>query len=268
MVIPGFTFLTNDKEVSFKDTSFGLGTSYSWDFGDGLTDSNREPTHKYSEYGFYKIKLEVTDAEGSYAITLPLGLSGRAFDTPTIPVAAAFYDRFPEEIKNLVTPTYLNTVIRKWQKYISVFIRPTISSDVIHQELYWPTLYNDLVTDLVVIDIFESQIRNYLLLLMARSSSASSGGGSGGSTQNVKSITTGPAIVEWYDIGSTAADQLSSAGKPGGLIDQCKNTACLNAGYLHIPLEFCKELEKPYIPFGIAKKPHKHRSNHHTPDRG
>lgn len=51
-------------EVSFKDNSWPLGGSYYWDFGDGTTSSEVNPTHTYSEVGNYTVSLTVENEFG------------------------------------------------------------------------------------------------------------------------------------------------------------------------------------------------------------
>ncbi|HIC95607.1 TPA: PKD domain-containing protein, partial [Candidatus Bipolaricaulota bacterium] len=40
-------------------------SSWSWDFGDGETSTERNPTHTYAKAGTYTVKLKVTDNEGA-----------------------------------------------------------------------------------------------------------------------------------------------------------------------------------------------------------
>lgn len=50
-------------EVSFRDaTTGGTGSySYYWDFGDGTSSFERDPTHEYARFGVYDVALTVTD---------------------------------------------------------------------------------------------------------------------------------------------------------------------------------------------------------------
>lgn len=56
----GFAPLT----VKFTDNS-RLGNSYAWDFGDGTTSTDKNPTHLYAAVGKYTVKLTVTNEVGS-----------------------------------------------------------------------------------------------------------------------------------------------------------------------------------------------------------
>lgn len=53
-------------EVVFSNTSTpASGVTYLWDFGDGETSTEKEPTHVYEMPGEYQVSLTVTNAEGS-----------------------------------------------------------------------------------------------------------------------------------------------------------------------------------------------------------
>ncbi len=59
--ITGFKPLT----VDFTDKSKGDPSSWSWDFGDGATSTEQNPTHTYDESGDFTVKLTVSNSEGS-----------------------------------------------------------------------------------------------------------------------------------------------------------------------------------------------------------
>jgi PKD repeat protein len=55
--------------MQFADTSSGTPTSWLWDFGDGTSSSQQNPSHDYSASGpfpkNFSVKLTVTNAGGS-----------------------------------------------------------------------------------------------------------------------------------------------------------------------------------------------------------
>ena len=51
--------------VSFTDQSTGNPTSWSWDFGDGSTSTEQNPTHTYNAAGTYTVKLTASNSCGS-----------------------------------------------------------------------------------------------------------------------------------------------------------------------------------------------------------
>lgn len=63
-----FTFVVNDLQVDFTDTSSdsdGSITARNWDLGDGNTTTTQNPSHTYAAYGTYSVTLQVTDDMGA-----------------------------------------------------------------------------------------------------------------------------------------------------------------------------------------------------------
>ena len=57
--------LINFDGSKSKDPDYGDSiTSYDWDFGDGSTSSEKNPSHYYSSAGNFTISLTVTDETG------------------------------------------------------------------------------------------------------------------------------------------------------------------------------------------------------------
>ncbi|PWR75680.1 PKD domain-containing protein [Methanospirillum stamsii] len=54
--------------VSFTDLSIGPPTSYLWNFGDGTTSTESDPTHVYSAGGSYTVTLTVKNSGGSHTM--------------------------------------------------------------------------------------------------------------------------------------------------------------------------------------------------------
>ena len=52
-------------DVSFFDQSTGSIASWAWDFGDGITSTEQNPSHKYSRGGTYTVSLTVSGPAGS-----------------------------------------------------------------------------------------------------------------------------------------------------------------------------------------------------------
>jgi uncharacterized protein (TIGR02145 family) len=55
------TTITPGETVSFTDESTGNNTSWSWDFGDGATSSQKNPSHTYTSTGTYTVELTVSN---------------------------------------------------------------------------------------------------------------------------------------------------------------------------------------------------------------
>ncbi len=73
-----FTFQPNDLNVIFSNTSQNA-TTYLWDFGDGQTSTEANPTHAYAAPGNYIVKLSSTNdcrtIDRTITIVLTSGLS-------------------------------------------------------------------------------------------------------------------------------------------------------------------------------------------------
>lgn len=60
-----FRWVTNDLSVKFTDTSWDDPQSWSWDFGDGTTSSDRSPNHVFPGEGSYDVTLVVSNGAGT-----------------------------------------------------------------------------------------------------------------------------------------------------------------------------------------------------------
>jgi PKD repeat protein len=55
-----FSYIGSDQQVTFTDLSSGA-TSWLWDFGDGSTSTDQNPTHVYTSDGLYTVTLTVVN---------------------------------------------------------------------------------------------------------------------------------------------------------------------------------------------------------------
>ena len=66
----------NGVDYTFTDLSAGNPTSWNWHFGDSATDTNQNPTHRYTMDGNYDVTLIVTNDCGSDTLTQTLMVVG------------------------------------------------------------------------------------------------------------------------------------------------------------------------------------------------
>ena len=59
-----FTSTTDQFDATFSDASTGNATTYSWDFGDGASSTDANPTHTYATEGNFTVCLTVTNVDG------------------------------------------------------------------------------------------------------------------------------------------------------------------------------------------------------------
>ncbi|WP_159581863.1 S8 family serine peptidase [Alteromonas sp. KUL106] len=67
-----FTYDASGLSVTFTNNSNDVNddiVSYSWDFGDGSTSTQENPTHIYAGTGAYDVTLTVTDSEGQTGVS-------------------------------------------------------------------------------------------------------------------------------------------------------------------------------------------------------
>jgi PKD repeat protein len=62
-------------EVAFTDTSLKSPTAWAWDFGDGNTSDEQNPTHVYASPGVYTVALTATNDLGTGTATKPQYIS-------------------------------------------------------------------------------------------------------------------------------------------------------------------------------------------------
>jgi PKD repeat protein len=57
------------QTTTFTDSSSGASLAYSWDFGDGSSSTDENPTHQYAAAGTYTVTLTVTNPAGNDTYT-------------------------------------------------------------------------------------------------------------------------------------------------------------------------------------------------------
>lgn len=63
-VFSGDTLSCSTRAVSFTNNSIGTGLTYLWNFGDGNTSTQAQPSHTYASEGTYTVALTVIDING------------------------------------------------------------------------------------------------------------------------------------------------------------------------------------------------------------
>ncbi|MEI7856202.1 MAG: PKD domain-containing protein [Methanomicrobiales archaeon] len=98
-----YAFATVPTKVNFVDDSLGsTPMTYLWDFGDGSTSTEQNPSHMYTQRGMFTAKLTVTNDFGTSTeikkdyISIGLGPKADFAATPTsgnVPMAVTFTDK-------------------------------------------------------------------------------------------------------------------------------------------------------------------------------
>ncbi len=74
-VIAGSTFTSDLSGLTASFTALGSSSSWNWDFGDGNTSSDQNPTHTYAESGVYDVTL-TTDSDCEFTETIEVIVTG------------------------------------------------------------------------------------------------------------------------------------------------------------------------------------------------
>ena len=95
----GGTIVTNgeiqiQEPVQFEDLSLGNAIIWNWEFGDGATSSDQNPTHSYDSKGIYTVKLTTIDDIGCIS---EFQMQVQVFDDYNVMVPNAFT---PDGLKN------------------------------------------------------------------------------------------------------------------------------------------------------------------------
>jgi len=74
--IANFGFSRNNLTISFINNSLNLdGTeTYSWDFGDGQTNTTKNPSHTYNSDGFFVVSLTTTIGTDNNTTSMNIGV--------------------------------------------------------------------------------------------------------------------------------------------------------------------------------------------------
>jgi PKD repeat protein/photosystem II stability/assembly factor-like uncharacterized protein len=109
--VAGFSYEESGAKITFKDESQNA-QYYNWDFGDGYTSSQIEPSHTYSESNNYKVLQTVENDCGndttSLTIAVTVGIGDNLFENEKLniypnPVSSSFN-------MELVSPEYRGNI--------------------------------------------------------------------------------------------------------------------------------------------------------------
>lgn len=81
-------FPTTNDTITFVDSSAGLPSAWAWDFGDGTTSTQQNPSKRFTAAGTKLVKLTVMRGNLSHSITREVNVAAVTSGTPM--VAAAF----------------------------------------------------------------------------------------------------------------------------------------------------------------------------------
>ena len=262
-----FVYVTKGLQVSFRIISKVLaGVTTSWDFGDSKESSSndRSPSYTYETAGFYTVTLRVTkDEETIEQSQLVMVSEDESITTHLSDSIYNLIDNYiPPELGN-ITMDQKVTYITKWQLYLGPLVNHEILPDKYQDELAYEGLENQLVMELAAWEYLNVQLTALLaktndFFSKFQSQSGTSEEDSEDPNTRIKSITTGPTEVEYYD---KFSDSIASwwkyymqALQPGGIIDELRINLCTLAQRLEIYLPFCDKVRTSVVPKVVNRR--------------
>ena len=262
-----FVYVTKSLQVSFRIISkVPAGVTTSWDFGDskGSSSNDRSPSYTYETAGFYTVTLRVTkDEETIEQSQLVMVSEDESITTHLSDSIYNLIDNYiPPELGN-ITMDQKVTYITKWQLYLGPLVNHEILPDKYQDELAYEGLENQLVMELAAWEYLNVQLTALLaktndFFSKFQSQSGTSEEDSEDPNTRIKSITTGPTEVEYYD---KFSDSIASwwkyymqALQPGGIIDELRINLCTLAQRLEIYLPFCDKVRTSVVPKVVNRR--------------
>lgn len=267
--ISQFGYTVNGLEVIFNSLSLNvtLDSTYLWDFGDGNTSVEEDPTHTYAVAAFYNVKLTVTNSDATTSeSTVMINLSGTNNPALFNDIGALIDLYSPTEIIGTVrNHQQKEFLIAKWQAYLQpLMVNPEVSVENTYNVNAYTPLANSLIAKLVVIDIIMMETSSFLMktAVDGNGGSTTSSDTSNTSTMGgIKSIETGPTKVERYENkdASSSSEKASNLAKTyqnliskGGVLDQLKDSACQESQRILVYLPMCGPLPATNRGFKVA----------------
>lgn len=139
-----FTFDTADLTVAFNNGSVDDPVSYNWDFGDGQTSTEENPTHTYEEGGTYTVVLTASNSTGedqferTVTVTEPVA--------PLPPVVFETFDSYTADASLEGKGTAMDGWAGAWTKLTGDDVN-VVSGGIVNNEISAVTTGNSLLLD-------------------------------------------------------------------------------------------------------------------------
>jgi len=114
---PDFTFILSGGTVFFTDASLYTPTSWQWDFGDQLANTNRNPAHTYAQNGDYNVCLRSANAFNAAPFNKPIKQSCKTVSITQVGIEETaigkYFDLYPNPSGGMVTVEIKNASFEK-----------------------------------------------------------------------------------------------------------------------------------------------------------
>lgn len=266
-MVVDFIFNTVGLKSNFINLSYEVPDeyTYSWDFGDGGTSTELNPTHEYQKMGFYRVSMSIVDSNNRPVekVTKTVLISDKVKTHLSNSIYVLINTYIPYSIFGKVPSSVKQQFIEKWQLYIQPLVNHEIPVEDFNNELYYEALENQLIMELAAYDYMILNIQNVInatsqtIIKDNSQSSGSSSDTSSASGGSIKKIVTGPTEVEYFNDTESEKDFISNitkATQPGGFIDILKQNLCMLAGRLDIYLPICENQTMVVVPRVVNRR--------------
>ena len=266
-MVVDFIFNTVGLKSNFTNLSYEVPDeyTYSWDFGDGETSTELNPTHEYQKMGFYRVSMSIVDSNNRPVekVTKTVLISDKVKTHLSNSIYVLINTYIPYSIFGKVPSSIKQQFIEKWQLYIQPLVNHEIPVEDFNNELYYEALENQLIMELAAYDYMILSIQNVInatsqtIIKDNSQSSGSSSDTSSASGGSIKKIVTGPTEVEYFNDTESEKDFISNitkATQPGGFIDILKQNLCMLAGRLDIYLPICENQTRVVVPRVVNRR--------------
>lgn len=256
-----FTHSNHKLDVRFTNLSTSTGQAKPhWDFGDGQTSEEINPTHHFDAMGRYSVTLKYILADGTAVgeFTQVVMVSDRAHTTLPDTIYLLINTYLPAETFGEIDPKIKNQFINKWQLYLGPLVNHRIPECEFTNELYFEALENQLIMELAAYDYMVLKVNQMFQGVTHQLDSHSTGESESEGENSVKHITTGPTEVEYFNGEDFLGDAISAIVKamnPDGVIALMRNQVCMLAARLDIYLPICQRLpDKKVVPRVVNRR--------------
>ena len=256
-----FTHSTHKLDVRFTNLSTSTGQAKpNWDFGDGQTSEEINPTHHFDERGRYDVTLKYILADGTAVgeFTQVVMVSDMVNTTLPDTIYLLINTYLPAETFGEIDPKIKNQFINKWQLYLGPIVNHRIPECEFTNELYFEALENQLIMELAAYDYMVLKVNQMFQGVTHKLDSHSTGESESEGENSVKHITTGPTEVEYFNGEDFLGDAISAIVKamnPDGVIALMRNQVCMLAARLDIYLPICQRLpDKKVVPRVVNRR--------------
>ena len=256
-------FLASKTNLTAKFTNLTkipTGATLAWDFGDSSeVSSDRNPTHTYSQEGFYQVTLTVNSDDNSYNYTSTVVVSEKVKTTLSGSIYELISTYLPESLKPYFTFAIKLQYIEKWQYFIGPLVNREDPLPEFTNELYYEALENQLIMEAALCDFLIINLQSIIQQIAQKSVTVSAlpSPESGDNNGQVKKIVTGPSEVEFYNNSDKDPDIITNLQKltqKGGLIDILRQNILALADRLDIRLpNNLPTYKRPTVPEKVSQ---------------